>query len=168
MEILSKNIDNSTSIPFLSLDDTIHSLLRPKEGEEGNPPKISLDLYACRVEAGFPSPADDFLETSLDLNEHLIQHPAATFFVRVNGDSMIGVGIHHQDILVVDRSLEPKHGSVIIAVLNGELTVKTLEYRSGKPFLVPANPAYDPVAITDEMEFSVWGVVTSVVHQFGA
>lgn len=125
-----------------------------------------FNLYACRVEAGFPSPADDFLETTLDLNEHLIHHPAATFFVRVSGNSMTGAGIHHNDILIVDRSITPKHGSIIIAVVNGELTVKTLEYRDNTPFLVPANPDFHPTAITQEMDFSIWGVVTSSIHQF--
>lgn len=149
----------------LSLDETIKSISICKDNPE--PGATShFDLYACRVEAGFPSPADDFLETSLDLNDHLVQHPAATFFVRVNGDSMTGVGIHHNDILVVDRSLTPKHGSIVIAVVNGELTVKTLEYRNEAPFLIPANPNFPITAITSEMDFSIWGVVTSVVHQF--
>lgn len=155
--------DTTLQNPTYVLDKTIQSIYKaPSEiGETRH-----LDLYACRVEAGFPSPADDFLETSLDLNEHLVQHPSATFFVRVNGDSMIGVGIHHNDILVVDKSLSPKHGSIVIAVLNGELTVKTLEYRNNDPFLVPANPSYPITSITSEMEFSIWGVVTSVIHQF--
>ncbi len=152
------------NVPQYKLDDTIQSVISLKVNSEEE--CTHFDLYACRVEAGFPSPVDDFLETSLDLNEHLIQHPAATFFVRVNGDSMIGVGIHSNDILVVDRSLTPKHGSIVIAVLNGELTVKTLEYNDGAPFLVPANPNYSITAITSDMEFSIWGVVTSVVHQF--
>lgn len=154
----------TANAPQVKLDDTIESVISLRtEPAEG---RTHFDLYASRVEAGFPSPADDFLETSLDLNEHLIQHPAATFFVRVNGDSMIGCGIHNNDILVVDRSLNPKHGSIVIAVLNGELTVKTLEYRSDAPFLVPANPNYPVTAITSDMDFSIWGVVTSVVHQF--
>lgn len=162
-------MNNSLSTTQFAFDQTIHSLLIPKERDLECPEnnlKTHFTLYACKVEAGFPSPADDFIETSLDLNEHLIQHPAATFFVRVNGDSMIGVGIHHHDILVVDRSLDPKHGSIVIAVLNGELTVKTLEYKGESPFLVPANPSYQAITITNDMDFHVWGVVTSVIHQF--
>ena len=86
--------------------------------------EYALPIFACGVSAGFPSPADDYLEGSLDLNEHLIREPAATFFVRAKGDSMIGSGIHDGDLLVVDRSAEAKNGNVIIAVINGELSVK--------------------------------------------
>lgn len=155
------------SNPFLgaNIQSILIPELMPADVSISSMPR-SFDLYLSRVEAGFPSPADDFLEKSLDLNEHLIHHPAATFFVRVNGDSMIGVGIHHNDILVVDKSLEAKQGSIVIAVLNGELTVKTLEYRNNAPFLIPANPSYPIISITAEMDFSVWGVVTSVIHQF--
>lgn len=147
------------------LDHTIQSIMSQKTIPISHV-ETNFNLYSSRVEAGFPSPADDFLETSLDLNDHLVKHPAATFFVRVNGSSMIGVGIHHDDILIVDRSLTPKQGSVIIAVINGELTVKTLEYKGKKPLLVPANPDYTTIEITEEMDFRIWGVVTSVVHQF--
>lgn len=127
---------------------------------------VYLDLYLSCVQAGFPSPADDYVEKALDLNEHLIENPSATFFVRVSGDSMIGAGIHNGDILVVDRSLQAKDGSIIIAALNGELTVKRLKLRGGNPILVPENPNYPELIITEEMDFCVWGVVTSVVHQF--
>lgn len=160
---------NRASPEVFSFNPTIQILLTSRDKKDipqNENLKTCFDLYACRVDAGFPSPADDHIERSLDLNEYLIHHPVATFFVRVNGDSMINVGIHHQDILVVDRSLEPKDGSIIIAVLNGELTVKTLEYRNKCPFLVPANPAYQPIQIIPEMAFSIWGVVTSVIHQF--
>jgi len=116
------------------------------------------------VSAGFPSPAEDYIEGRLDLNRHLIKHPAATFFVRVAGDSMIGAGIHPGDILVVDRALEPQDSNVVIAVIDGELTVKRISQRKGKLFLVPDNQAYEPLEIVEEMEFEVWGVVTSVIH----
>lgn len=156
---------SKTSGTKLSIDKTIQSIFSNQISfDDGE--KSSINLYACRVEAGFPSPADDFLETSLNLNDHLIEHPAATFFVRVNGDSMINAGIHHNDILIVDRSLTPKNDSVIIGVINGELTVKSLKYENGSPSLVAANPNYPPIPITAEMDFSVWGVVTSVIHQF--
>ena len=126
---------------------------------------LNLPLFESRVSAGFPSPADDYLEASLDLNKHLIAHPTTTFFVRASGDSMINAGIHNNDILVVDRSLEPKHGNIVIAALNSELTVKRLYAKDDKVTLKPENPEYPVIEVTEEMEFLIWGVVTSVVHQ---
>ncbi len=124
----------------------------------------SLPLFLARVSAGFPSPADDYLEGKLDLNEHLIKHPAATFFVRAAGDSMIGAGIHSGDILVVDRALDPGANSVVIAVIDGDLTVKRIQRTGGKLFLAAENPRYRPIEIREGMDFEVWGVVTSVIH----
>ena len=124
-----------------------------------------LPLFSCSVAAGFPSPADDHLEGSLDLNEHLIRHPAATFFVRVSGDSMIKAGIHEDDILVVDRSIEPRNGKIIIAAVEGQLTVKRLNRTKGKTLLMPENDAYAPIEIADDNDMVIWGVVTSVIHQ---
>ena len=126
--------------------------------------KWARPLFLASVSAGFPSPAEDYIEGRLDLNRHLIKHPAATFFVRVAGDSMIGAGIHPGDILVVDRALEPQDSNVVIAVIDGELTVKRISQRHGKLFLVPDNQAYEPLEIIETMEFEVWGVVTSVIH----
>jgi DNA polymerase V len=126
--------------------------------------KWARPLFLASVSAGFPSPAEDYIEGRLDLNRHLIKHPAATFFVRVAGDSMIGAGIHPGDILVVDRALEPQDSNVVIAVIDGELTVKRISQRLGKLFLVPDNQAYEPLEIVETMEFEVWGVVTSVIH----
>jgi DNA polymerase V len=123
-----------------------------------------LPLYSCTVSAGFPSPADDYLEGQLDLNKYLIKHPAATFFVRVTGDSMIGAGIHSDDLLIVDRSLEAKDGRVVIAVVNGELLVKRLKLQSSQIFLIAENPNYPLLKITDAMDFQVWGVVTNAIH----
>jgi len=126
--------------------------------------ELRLPLFLCRVSAGYPSPAEDHIEKRLDLNELLVKHPAATFFVRVAGDSMTGAGINHNDILVVDRSLEPANGKVVIAVLNGELTVKRL-FRNGESFrLVPDNPAYPALELTEGESCEIWGVVTSVIH----
>ncbi len=129
------------------------------------PSNLSLPLFSNRVQAGFPSPADDHLEASLDLNKLLIQHPESTFFVRASGNSMINVGINDNDTLVVDRSLEPKHGDIIIAALNSELTVKRLYAKDNKVFLMPENQDYSIIEVNEEMDFIVWGVVTSVVHQ---
>lgn len=126
--------------------------------------RCSLPLYSCPVSAGFPSPAEDYLEGKLDLNKKLIKNPAATFFVRVSGDSMLGAGIHAGDILIVDRSLEARDGRVVIAVVNGELLVKRLRRERGRLYLVSENPEYPPLLVTDLMDFEVWGVVTNVVH----
>ena len=115
--------------------------------------------------AGFPSPADDYIEGSLDLNHHLIKHPAATFFVRVSGESMINAGIYPGDILIVDRSLEAVDKKIVIAVLNGELTFKRLRIRCGNPVLEPENDTYKPIEITPDMAFEIWGVVTNVIHK---
>jgi DNA polymerase V len=138
---------------------TTPSIALPEYSASRPPP-----LFLARVSAGFPSPADDYLEGRLDLNEHLVKHPAATFFVRAAGDSMIGAGIHSGDILVVDRSLDPGANSVVIAVINGDLTVKRILRTGGKLFLAPENPLYHAIEIREGMEFEVWGVVTSVIH----
>lgn len=123
-----------------------------------------VPLYVDVVSAGFPSPASDFVEKSLDLNELCIRHPAATFFARAQGDSMIGAGIYSGDILVVDRSLNARHGDIIIASVFGELTVKMLEL---KPNVVlrAKNKAYPAISITEESEFEVFGVVTNIVRK---
>jgi len=122
-----------------------------------------LPLYDCSVSAGFPSPADDHMDLKIDLNEHLIQHPTATFFVRVAGDSMTGVGIEEGDLLVVDRSLEAKSGRIVIAAVDGMLTVKRLHKADGNISLVAENPKYKPIEITEVNDALVWGVVTNVV-----
>jgi DNA polymerase V len=127
---------------------------------------LSLPLYFSRIHAGFPSPADDFIDRPLDLNEHLIRHPASTFFVKVQGDSMIEAGIHPGALLVVDRSLQPRSGSIILAVLNGEFTVKRLKKEKGNIVLYPENPRYKPVTVTPGQDFEVWGVVSHVVRSF--
>ncbi len=121
-------------------------------------------MFTEQVTAGFPSPADDYLEGNLDLNKYLIQHPVATYFVRVTGDSMIGAGIHSGDILIVDRSLEPANRKVVIAVVNGELTVKRLIKKNNKVILMPENDRFKPIEIKDETNLEIWGVVTSVIH----
>lgn len=130
----------------------------------GDTKKLKLPLFTARISAGFPSPADDFTDQKLDLNELLIRHPAATFFVRVFGDSMTGAGIHDKDLLIVDRALEATDKKIIIAVLNGELTVKRLRHIKNKTYLLPENKNYTPIEVTAEMDFEVWGVVTNVVH----
>lgn len=128
--------------------------------------KVVRPLFSCGVSAGFPSPADDYIDRMLDLNELLVPNPAATFFVRVAGDSMTGAGINHDDILVVDRSLEPTNGKIVIAAIQGELTVKRLVKNGITCSLVAENPNYSPIQLSEESECEVWGIVTSVIHQF--
>jgi len=127
--------------------------------------KQKLPFFEAKVPAGFPSPAADYEEHKLDLNKHLIKNPAATFFVRVTGDSMEGAGIYHEDLLIVDRSLEPKDKNVVIAVVNGELTVKRIRIKNKKITLEPENENYSVQEITEDTEFEVWGVVTNVIHK---
>jgi DNA polymerase V len=123
-----------------------------------------IPLYSCTISAGFPSPAEEFLEGKLDLNQHLIPHPLATYFVRVSGESMLGAGIHPGDLLIVDRSIEARDGKIIIAVVNGELLVKRLKIEGKQPYLVAENPDYPEIKITEAMNFQAWGVVTNVIH----
>jgi DNA polymerase V len=125
----------------------------------------NVTLFTCPVNAGFPSPAADYIEEKLDLNVHLVKHPAATFFVRTNGDSMTGAGIFNGDILVVDRSLNPKNQNVVVAIVNGDFTVKKLCMSGGNVSLLPENQKYKPIEITDGTDFRIWGVVTYVIHK---
>ncbi len=126
---------------------------------------IALPLYVTQVPAGFPSPGEDYVDQNLDLNEHLIRHPAATFYVRARGDSMVGAGIHDGDLLVVDRSLEARSGAVVIAAVDGDLTVKRLKRGRNGAALIPDNNKYPAILITDETDLQVWGVVTHVIHK---
>ncbi len=129
-----------------------------------SPKIIPLPLFTGKVAAGFPSPADDYIEKTLDLNELLVQKPAATFFVRAEGESMLGAGIHPNDILVVDRSIEPVPGKIVICALNGELTVKRLMREEGQWLLKSENPDYPNISLAEELEMVIWGVVTNVIH----
>ena len=130
-----------------------------------NNSNISLPLYSSKVPAGFPSPADDHMEGKLDLNTHLVKHPTATFFVKASGDSMLGAGIHDGDILVVDRSLEPRTGKVVIAAVDGQLTVKRLQKKGSKTFLVPENKKFRSIELNESNDVKIWGVVTNVIHK---
>ena len=126
----------------------------------------STPLFGHKVEAGFPSPADDYIEGRLSLDEHLIQHREATFFVRAKGNSMVGAGIFDGDLLVVDRSLTPSSGDIVIAVLDAELTVKRLIRRDGMVILKPENPDFKEIVLKEGQELQVWGVVTSTTKKF--
>ena len=128
----------------------------------------SVPLYGDTVPAGFPSPADDYLDMDLNLHDYLVQHPAATFCVRAVGDSMVDAGIHSSDVMVVDRALKPKNNDIVLAVINGEFTVKRIKKNENELYLMPANENYRPVKITQEMNFQVWGVVTFIIHKANA
>lgn len=125
----------------------------------------TFPLLAGTVSAGFPSSAENYVDQALDLNDLLISHPAATFFIRVKGDSMVHAGIHPNDILIVDRAGTVSNNRIIIARINDELTVKRIKIEGTTLFLMPENDAYEPIEITDAMDFEVWGVVTFVIHQ---
>ncbi len=128
---------------------------------------ISCPLVSSKVSAGFPSPADDYIETSIDLNRELIRHPFATFFVRASGDSMIDAGIRPNATLVVDRAIETKSGDVVIARIGDELCVKELFVDDeGKVFLMPKNNNYKPIVISEDLDFEIWGKVVCAINKF--
>lgn len=126
--------------------------------------KLELPLFSSRVPAGFPSPGDDYIDQSLDLNE-LVKHPSDTYLVKVEGDSMINAGIYDGDILVVDRAIEADNNKVVVANLDGELTVKRLSIKGTSVLLMPDNPKYDPIEIRPLSDFRIMGVVTFVIHR---
>lgn len=125
----------------------------------------AIPLFLSCIHAGFPSPADDYKENVLDLNELVTRHPTATFYVRVSGDSMKDAGIMEGDTIVVDRAIRASHNDIIVALISGEFTVKRLYHKNDAICLVPANSLYKPIQITEAMEFQVWGVVTYCIHK---
>ena len=125
----------------------------------------SIPLYEQTVQAGFPSPADDFLDLDINLQDFLIKHPSATFCVRVNGSSMEKANIYSGDVMIVDKSLSPKNNSIVLAVIDSEFTVKRIKKNGTKLYLNPENDAFNPIEITEEMNFNVWGVVTHIIHE---
>lgn len=127
--------------------------------------RFQLPLFATPVRAGFPNPADDHIEQGIDLNDYLIRTPPATFLLEVAGDSMIGAGIFPGDMVIVDKSLDPQQNDVVIAVVEGEMTIKRMERQNGKVLLKPENPQFDTLVITPEMDASIWGVVTFTLHR---
>ena len=155
----------------VSLVPTVQALLASRDNPAGvlsprpDAPTLKLPKFGHKVRAGFPSPADDYVEAWLDLNEHLIEHKDATFFVQATGDSMTGAGIQEGNLLVVDRALEARHGDIVIAVIDGELTVKRLEKRRGKIRLVAENPDYAAIEFKEGQELTIWGIVTSVIQR---
>lgn len=126
---------------------------------------LKIPCFSSHVPAGFPSPADDYLDSPIDLNEEIIKNSAATFFVKSCGDSMKGAGIFDGDLIVIDRSITATHGMIILAIVDGEFTIKRLSKRINGIFLLPENPNYRPIAIKEGMDFEVWGVVTHTIHK---
>lgn len=126
--------------------------------------KVLIPYYDVKVNAGFPSPAQDYSELTIDLNEHLIQHPASTFIVRVNGDSLKDEGIDSKSILVVDRSEAYKKGAIAVVNIDNEFTIKKIEKVEGKYYLVGANKAFQPILINEDIELFIWGIVTWVLN----
>ena len=146
-------------MPVTAKGPRVTSVCRADVGED-----LRLPLYLCRVQAGFPSPADDYVESQIDLNEWLVRNRLATFIVRVEGDSMSGE-IHSGDRLIVDRSLEPRHRDVVVACVGGEMTVKRLLIEDGRRLLAADNPDYPAVELNGDEELIVWGVVTHSIHR---
>jgi DNA polymerase V len=127
--------------------------------------KLRIPIATETISAGFPSPAENYIDGELDLNSYLISNPPATFFVRVSGESMINAGIHPNDILIVDRSLEVKNNDIIVAAVNGDFTVKRFYKKNNKIKLIPDNPDYKTTNITSDIDFEIWGIVTNVIHR---
>ena len=125
---------------------------------------LRLPLAHDQIAAGFPSPADDYIDVGIDLNEQLIRHPSSTFFLRVSGDSMTGAGIHHGDLLVVDRSLDHRPGRVVVAILDGAFTLKRLVRHRGSLGLEAANPDYPHLDLHRCGDVQIWGVAIHVIH----
>lgn len=150
------------------------NLYLPTEDEKLDKKKKAITIYKVKignelklpyvemgVKAGFPSPAQDYVDyVGIDLNKELIRHPSSTFFARVDGDSMIGAGIDDGDILIIDRELEAVNGNIVLCFIDNEFTVKTLEKKGDDIYLNPANINYKPIKVTSENDFMIWGVVT--------
>ena len=142
------------------------TMTRPAGTAAAEPRRTAIPFMGGAVMAGFPSPAEQYVERPLDLNELLVTRPAATYYVRAAGDSVEGAGIRSGDLLVVDRSLNPEDGAVVIACVDGEFTVKTLRKGRAGVWLEAATPAYKPIRLSGEMKLQVFGVVTAVIHRF--
>ena len=124
-----------------------------------------IPMFTDSVQAGFPSPAEDYMDLDLNLQDHLIENPSATFCVRAVGESMKDAGIQSGDIMLVDKSLTPKNRSIVLAVIDGEFTIKRVNVSDKELYLMPENESFPPIKITEEMDFQVWGVVTYIIHK---
>jgi len=146
--------------------------------DKNNKPKLTLfspdfeggadlPLINHSIKAGFPSPALDFMEYAIDLNKHLARNPLATFYIKVDGNSMTDAGIDHGDLLVIDRSLEPADGRIAICLIDGDFTVKRLKLQTDCLYLMPENPAYQPIKVTEDNQLVIWAIVTYVIKRVG-
>lgn len=124
---------------------------------------LNLSYIEAGISAGFPSPANDFLDVSIDLNKVLVKNPSATFYGRVKGNSMIDAGLNDGDLLVIDKSLEPKNGKIAVCFIDGEFTIKRIKVEKDKCFLMPANDQYKPIEIQTENDLIIWGIVTTII-----
>lgn len=124
---------------------------------------VQLPLVKSGISAGFPSPASDFEDVSIDLNKHLVKHPSATFYGRVKGESMKDAGLGDGDLLVIDKSIEASNGKIAVCFIDGEFTIKQIKLDGGECWLMPANERYKPIKVTEDNEFVVWGIVTHVI-----
>ena len=131
-----------------------------------NKKSADVGLHISSISAGFPSPAEDHIDVSLNLNDYLVKHPSSTFYIYVKGDSMIGSGIYDGDLMVVDRSLEPQSNNIAVAVIDGEFTVKKIYKNKNQIYLLPDNKNYKPIHIKEGMDFQIWGIVTHSIHHF--
>lgn len=143
----------------LKTDGSIKSIFQYTPGK-----KIIRPIIGATIPAGFPSPAQDYIDGTLDLTELLITHPAATFFMYADGYSMIGAGITPGDLLIVDRAIEPRNNKIVVAIVDMEFTLKRLKIEGKRYWLVPENDEFEPIEITQDMDFQIWGVVTYVIH----
>ncbi len=145
-----KHLKHTEYLDFFAFDEEIFS---------------SIPMFSDSVQAGFPSPAEDHMDMDLNLNDHLVQNPSATFCVKAIGESMKDAGIQSGDIMIVDKSLQPKNRSIVLAVIDGEFTVKRVNINNRQLYLMPENSDFSPIKITEEMDFKVWGVVTYIIHK---
>ena len=145
-----KHLKNTDTLEFFAVDEQSLS---------------SIPLFSDSVQAGFPSPAEDHMDMDLNLNDYLVHNPSATVCVKAIGESMKDAGIKSGDIMIVDKSLEPKNRSIVLAVIDGEFTVKRVNLNDNELYLIPENSNFSPIKITQEMDFQVWGVVTYVIHK---
>ena len=135
--------------------------MKPVTGEH----TAGLQFFESRVQAGFPSPAQNEYPDSIDLNRALISNPAATFCARVIGNSMVDADIHEGDLLIIDRSLKPHDGNIAVCFVDGDFTVKRLSVRANGVFLTPANASYPEIRVTEDSNFMVWGVVSHIIKK---
>lgn len=126
---------------------------------------LELPFVEGGIRAGFPSPAQDFIDLSIDLNKHLIKHPSSTFYGRITGNSMQDAGIHDGDLVIIDKSLEPADGKIAVCYIDGDFTVKRIRMAKNECWLIPANSEFNPIRVTEDNQFLIWGIVTYIIKK---